>query len=471
LRTHSRYAAALRGRPSSKPATVVNYVPTQSDSTSSSREASTQPSDGVASDPRLPLASFPSLPFEEPFPHEFREIFDNYVTHLFDLGCLVLLTSVRTDSKESEIQSCLSSEMRMTLALAHCKTHMGLQSSGRCGDAVSDAIYGKLLQILRQKLDNLQDADIDDLIFCVIALADFDVLTGKPRTLTTHRTAIQHLVSARGGVHNLGRSLCLIMHADRRLAVMTGEYPLFSSPASRSGKLTQRPSSTYGSGFASTHIARNLDQEIILFCQDECQLIELFEQSKISFDMDHPSLGDLNRLPLFHYSRDQLSAEFANLHAQHCPRKGKSWCVLLATKLVEHPIVMGGLMSMLTEYLAQELTDWLKKDLHAGHSAEWLGFEDMPTWILWVLVTLQVTWEGKIWAQDVLRERLLRMYTSSGKKEKSKQASVVNGKVKRMVLHSEWRRKEWEKNQRWMWSGAHLKTRFDEFCARLESVL
>ncbi|KAI9871581.1 MAG: hypothetical protein M1823_008404, partial [Watsoniomyces obsoletus] len=87
--------------------------------------------------------------------------------------------------------------------------------------------------------------------------------------------------------------------------------------------------------------------------------------------MDRPSLGDLNRLPLFRYSRDQLSAEFANLHAQHCQQKGKSWCVLLATKLVEHPIVMGGLMSMLTEHLAEQLTDWLKKDLAAVQSAEW----------------------------------------------------------------------------------------------------
>jgi len=414
--------------------------------------------------PDHPVEPIQDLPLQKPYPAEFHQIFDFFVTHYFDKVTLVFRPPMKPDYKKEYIQEAVTNELLTTIALAHSKVHLMLQTDDRSADAVSTVIYSRLVQIVRRKLDNVQHLEIDDLILGVVALANFDLLLERPETLLTHQRAIQHLVSARGGVHNLGRSLPYVLQTDRRLAVLTGTRPLLETWTTRLLETPQRPPGKYGAAFYISQPSQELQPDVLLFCQDECRLLELFEQSKKCYDTDKLSHGDRTVIPYFFFCRDQLSAEFTNLHAKYRADQARNRCALLATKIVEFPILYGGLMPLLTEFLASELTKYLEETLQGGHPPGWQGNDDMLTWLLWVLNTAAVGWDGKDWAGPVLQDRLRRTYANHGPKVgawkgNGKGKGKEKEKEKKVVWRKNWKEMEWEKNKTWTWSEEHLRIR------------
>ena len=465
LPTHRQYARSLRK------AILVSrntHLSPFSSGVASLDRSNTSASLSRIPSPGYQLDSWPDLPFKKPYPPELRNSFDFFVNHLFDKLTLVFRPPMKPGFKRQQIQEILSSELLTAASLLQARNHLMQQSNDRSADALSTSLYSMVAQAMHRKLDELSHTNADDLIFCVIALLNFDLLQAKPETLATHKRGIEHLVSCRGGVHNLGTTLPFIVQTDRRLAILTGTYPMFSPPPSKALEMPPCKEDKYGASFFSRKMCQAFGQNVLFFCQNECHLIALFERNKICFDMERPARGDLNTLPYFFFCRDQLSAQFANLYAHYRPIDCKERYVLIATKIVEYPIVNGGLTIMLAEFLADQLTGLLKEEFREGLPDHWTEHQEMLSWILWVLVTAQVDWADKDWARQLLRRRLMRVYTTVGANHPTGKGGKGKAARREIDWQQGWRRTEWELNNRWMWSEEHLLKSFEGFCKRVE---
>jgi hypothetical protein len=381
------------------------------------------------------------------------------------------------------IQRSLSQEIFTMVALAYAKCDLLGQVEDQSFDGATSFIQSKLAQIVREKLETFQPSDVGILAFSVVAMANLDYR--KQDVLETHRLALQHLVEARGGVHNLLEISGLVLQADRRLAVMVESAPAFDPPASQSeDNLPQVITHRYGSAFSSNTPAQTFDSDVLSFCMDAVTLITWFEDNDISYDSDQPSGEQANKLPLFHYMRDRVSFRFAHAYAKHAKQPTLDRYVLTATKLVEYPLIYGNCLSHLTEHLASKLTAWLREDLDSDPPLKWQDSPDMLMWILWVLVTLKATWPTKAWVRDQLDTRLRTtvlptpIVPSTGSEKKGSSTSAKSKKAKGKEKASDlpstgsaqdgWREQQWNKNMRWAWSRA-LKEPFDRFCEYVDN--
>ena len=102
------------------------------------------------------------------------------------------------------------------MCIANGKFEMLMYSGRRSSefDQVTSIIYGRITKMIRTRLDDLQKSEIDALLLCVGALANFDSLSMKKDVLDNHRSATHQLVAAKGGVHNLDW-LTTLRHAVR----------------------------------------------------------------------------------------------------------------------------------------------------------------------------------------------------------------------------------------------------------------
>jgi hypothetical protein len=428
--------------------------------------------------PETSLDVFFKFPFEYAHPPELRSLFHYFSTEFIDKYDAVYNVSPRFGSKKAMVERSLSEDIFTMVALAYAKCDLMGQVEDHSFDGATSFIQSKLAQIVREKLETFQPSDVGILVFCVVAMANLDYR--KQDVLETHRLALQHLIEARGGVHNLLEISGLVLQADRRLAVMMESAPAFENLASKAGdNAPQVAPPRYGSAFSLDIIAQTLDADVLSFCIDAVTLITWFEDNEISYESDRISREQANKLPLFHYMRDRVSSHFAHAYAKHAKQPGKDRYFLTATKLVEYPLVYGDCLSHLTEHLATKLTVWLLRDLESYPSPEWQDSSDSLMWILWVLVTLKVTWPTKTWVRGQLKTRLKNTISrtpvppssSSAKKgsSTSSKSKKAKGNEKASDLPSTdtvqggWREEQWNKNMPWVWCRA-LKERFDRYC-------
>ena len=350
--------------------------------------------------------------------------------------------------KKDVLQQLLSDELFATTCIAKGKFEMLMRSGRRSfeSDHIATIIYGLVTKMIRSKLNDLQNTDIDTLLMCVGALANFDSLSMKQDVLANHQTAVSQLVAAKGGVHNLGRSLPYVMQSDVTMAVVLGTHPAFSKPNRDLLPLVRKPPLHYGTAFKTTAA---YEADVLLFCGETCHLIDLFERANFSYDTDRYNQGDQQLRPYFLFSRDQLGAEFADLHAQYLREAGKNWCILVAAKIVEYAVVYGNYTIMFTEHLAKELSLTLQEqDL----AEEWHGTGKALIWVLWTLVTAPVAHGTTGWAEEMLFDALERKYRLSD----GRSGWVVD-----------WAVKEWNLCMQYVWSRKHLRSRFDKFVLKL----
>lgn len=240
---------------------------------------------------------------------------------------------------------------------------------------------------------------------------------------------------------DLGRSLPYVIQSDLILSVVTGNYPAFSKPNRDLLPLLRKQPDHYGAMLRNQQLSAQLEPEVIVFCQETCHVIDLFERAKISYDLHKPSQGDPQLRPYFFFSRHQLGSEFAHMHAKYLQEKGRNWCMLVAAKLVEYPVVHGNYTLMFTEHLVRELSQALQEqDL----AQEWHHAGRAFVWVLWTIVTAPVPLDLRSWAHETLFESVKRRYSSHSP-----------------GLIAKWAIKEWELCMHFVWSQEHLKAAFD----------
>ena len=416
---------------------------------SGSSSGSDQLSVRTSPDPEAAFNILPDLPFEKPYPLEFRQILHFFMTVALDRLLVLFRPPLKfKEYKKDVLQQLLSDELFATMCIANGKFEMLMQSGRRSfeSDHVATIIYGQVTKMIRSKLNDLQDPDIDALLLCVGALANFDSLSLKKDVLRNHQTAVSQLVAAKGGVHNLGRSLPYVMQSDVTMAVVLGTRPAFSKPNRDLLPLVRKPPLHYGMAFKTTAA---IEADVLLFCGDTCHLIDLFERARFSYEMGNYNQGDQQLRPYFLFSRDQLGAEFADLHARYLQEAGKNWCILVAAKIVEYAVVYGNYTIMFTEHLVRELSTTLQEQELAE---EWRGAGKVLIWVLWTLVTAPVSHGATTWAEEMLLDSLERRYGNE-------QSDWV----------VDWPAKEWALCMQFVWSREHLRSRFDEAVQKLSS--
>lgn len=245
---------------------------------------------------------------------------------------------------------------------------------------------------------------------------------------------------------DLGRALPYVVQSDLTLAVMTGTYPAFSNPNRDLLPLLRKHPDHYGAMFTKDQLCTEFEPEVVLFCLETCHLIDLFERTKISYDLDNMCQGDPQLRPYFAFSRHQLGSEFAHMHAKYLQEKRRDWCMLVAAKIVEYPIVHGNYSWLFTEHLARELSQVLQdQDL----AQEWHRTGRAFVWVLWVVVTAPVQHDIRSWAEETLFESIERRYGPRNLKSAK-----------------EWTDREWELCMSFVWSQEHLRTAFDKVVKR-----
>ena len=451
LNTHRQYTKTFRKAKLLRTTAVGVHVQSRTGTPSDHSRSSAQISVRTTSNPEVVFDSLPELPFERPYPKEFPEILHFFVTVTLDRLLLLFRPSWKLQIyKKSVIQQLLSDNLFATMCIANGKFEMLMYSGCRSSEVgqVASIIYGRITKMIRTRLDDLQTSEIDALLLCVGALANFDSLSMKKDVLDKHRSATHQLVAAKGGVHNLDCSLPYVMQSDMKMAVVTGTLPVFSKTNRNLLPLIRRPPLHYGTAFNAASL---FEADVLLFCQETCHLLDLFERAGITYDITSHGQGDQKLLPYFLFSRDQLGTEFAELHARYLQEAGKDWCMLVAAKIVEYPIVHGNYTLLFTEYLVRELSDTLKKQ---EWSANWQGTGKALIWVLWTLATAPVAPEITSWAEKMLVEALESKYGEQ-----------------RSDWAIDWAAKEWDLCMQYVWSREHLRSSFDILIGRLSSSI
>jgi len=125
-----------------------------------------------------------------------------------------------------------------------------------------------------------------------------------------------------------------------------------------------------------------------------------------------------------------------------------SRCVLLATKILDYPIILDNYISVTPEFLADKVKETLDT-LGVDAPETWNGNEDMLIWVLFVIVTMPHPRISDSWAFVALKELLVSKYDS-------------------LSRSLNWKEEELQSMKRFVWCSTRLDEVFLERCHELE---
>lgn len=459
LRTHQDYLETLNAQKKSTCAST-------SDSTAILPSADNEVSESSNVQPELrvnkrrapsPFAQcwgvdgLPQLALEASTSHEsgFRELFHYYFTDVFDKMTPVFFPPpVDSMLKSRLIGSAMLNPLYCITLLLHCKSIQLLQGIGHFEDRKTRLLYGKATQAVRAKLMNIQKSTISDVLLAICAMVAFESSTPNLQSLSSHRAALKALAEIQGGINHVGRIRAYLVQADHVLAIFMHTSPLFERTPSLHPEPPQTRSGKYGTAFYGTNVADELDQIVLDFCIDTCCLIEPFQQ--IHGEPHDASLNTAKRRYEFYFSKSRLGGRFPSLHEQYKTELSISRCVLLATKIMEYPVLNNHLPTPTIPFLSTELRGILEaQDLTAvwGHRQ---CQSDMLMWIYFVLAVSPAIWTGHDWVVAAIYHQLRSRYSGTD-------------------WDDGWKDVEWHNVKRFVWSEVNLSSGFDKVCTELDA--
>jgi hypothetical protein len=452
LRTHVRY----RYKFTSPSASTSSFIATASDvsddqggrlSRISNLNMKPRSSVSPLGLPRNILHGLEGLPDSIGETPVFRRLFHEFFSRIFDRIC-TLLNPPPLDpaAKQACLALAMISPAYCLNAIASVENDAVMRRKGTGRDPTGAMLYGKVMSILRKQIAQLATAEIDNLLMIICTLAVFELVHNNVSNLDLHRQGMIQLVNKAGGVHNLGRSLPIVLNLDRIVAIYSGELPAFAQMIDRGISRPIKYPEVYGS-FFKIYGRASLDQDICDFCCDVSRALELFEGAQISFDPATAKKIPNNDVFYFYFSRQRVADHFTLLHHRWWSQPSRSRCVLLATKILDYVILVDNYINVIPEFLASKIKETLES-LNADAPDTWKGQEDILIWILFVLVTVPEPFSTNDWALEPLIKLLITKYNG------------FSGPLS-------WPKKELQSMTRFVWCSSRLDGPFLHVCCRL----
>lgn len=397
--------------------------------------------------PRNTLHGLEGLPDSIGETPVFRRLFHEFFSRIYDrIWTLLSPPPLDPSTKQACLALAMSSPAYCLNAIASVENDAVMRKRGTGRDPTGAMLYGKVMSILRKQIAQLATAEIDNLLMIICTLAVFELVHNNVSNLDLHRQGMIQLVNKVGGVHNLGRSLPIVLNLDRIVAIYSGELPAFAQMIDRGISRPSKYPEVYGS-FFNTYGRASIDRDVCDFCCDVSRALELFEGAQISFD---PAIAKKildNDVFYFYFSRQRVADHFTLLHHRCWSQPSRSRCVLLATKILDYVILVDNYINVIPEFLASKIKETLES-LNADAPDTWKGQEDILIWILFVLVTVPQPSSTNDWALEPLIKLLITKYNG------------FSGPLS-------WLKEELQSMTRFVWCSSRLDGPFLDVCRRL----
>lgn len=355
-----------------------------------------EPDSGPSKRSRKEMQANIKLPIESDDDPEFQRLFNDFFELHFDRLVLIYRPQRRDPAYKQVVHRLAMHNPVYCLTLiaqAHMSEIKDYPASHTTSTTrLTDRIYSKLLQMMREKLESFDAAEVDVLLLAIVELCQYDLKLANFDALRSHQIGMTALVSKRGGIHNLGLSLPYVLRMDRLLAIRANQLPQFSSTNQPSPGLILRQSeqrTKKGSSFREDRLP--LSEAVLSLCMDAAQLLELVDELQINFDPAVTLTGAEPRMEYFHYLRENIDSRHAVLnHSRASTTVSKDLAALTALKIVTYFIASANFLPIVTEMLASRLWNMLNSELSANDQALWQSFH-LATWndhmpmLLWLL--------------------------------------------------------------------------------------
>jgi len=317
------------------------------------------------------------------------------------------IEAIRGQALERSLTSPIYCHMYVASAHLHDLTRKNALSPSK----ISGVLRGKLLQLMQQKLNAFERADIENIITLMLTLVQFDLALSQHIVLDSHRSALRHLVTKQGGIHNLRYTLHYVITLDRILATYTAKPPIFAEMVDRKFLKPPKIPLVYGVHLEVPGTRINIDREVSDFCHDVCRAVEIVEHEKWTFEpgRDHDTY-DAGQVQYLYFLKYQIHTAFAHLQSRQFASTERSMPILLAANIVAYLILQINYMPAFTRFLSDRLRSYLEEQ---QLPRDWSRCEDILRWIMCVLLSTSKCWRGRAWAQSCLVDLLEREYGKS----------------------------------------------------------
>lgn len=366
--------------------------------------------------PDLKLDAFPRLPGDLLEIGEARRLFHTFFSYdyprqqalLFPPSTLSATKQLNRVMRQDALDKALSSAVYCLTYIASAHLHEQNRMDDLSPNKVSGVLRGKLLQLLREKLDNFTAAESENIILVILTIVQFDMALIQRTAFDGHRNALQLLINKRGGIHNLQYATQYVLVLDRILAMYTGKPPLYAERIDRKFLRPPKVEPRYGFGFDVNNKQLELDPKVLVFCFDVCRAIEIVEHENWNFEPDRALESfDPSQIQYLYFLKYHIHNTFAHLQADPLLNPEKSKPVLFAANVVAYLILQINFLPAITLLLVKRL----RSSLQAQKLPEdWFGYGDILCWIMCTLLTNPGYWDGTVWAQECLTRLVNEKY-------------------------------------------------------------
>lgn len=321
-------------------------------------------------------------------------------------------------------------------------------------DPVGIKIHNDLMKNVRSTLQQYDaEKDAENVLSAIFTLVLEDICTSQSptsqSTLLAHRAAMERIVASRGGLHNMKYSIGLTCALDRLIALQIGEAPRYSTWESATLAVQRAPlyAAVYGEFFETAEDGRNIDEDVLSYCNEVNRAIEILEGEKWKFSGE--ARESTPEIFYLYYLRDRVETKFVFLNARSISEGTKDRCILLAAKIVQYMVLMDGYIASTTMLVSHQL----RKIIQAQNIQEvWQGWENVFQWIIFVLACIPDYCAERPWAISLCLESLQRVYGLQD-------------------WPTGWEDKQLENLVRFVWSLDRLDDAFKETCVRMKDMV
>ncbi|KAJ9658948.1 hypothetical protein H2198_003377 [Neophaeococcomyces mojaviensis] len=375
----------------------------QTDITNEAQAAIGTTSGTVTPDSRLDaLPGLPAAGLEGP---EIKKLFHMFFSYDYPRLTALLHPPAITDSAKKWVDACqqealdrsLTSSVYCYMYIASAHLHELTRRNDLSPNKVSGVLRGKLLQLMREKLDNFVQVEVENIIMVILTIVQFDLALTQHVVLDSHRSALQHLVTKQGGLHNIRYAVVYVITLDRILAMYTAKTPLYAETIDRTFLRPPKIALQYGSNLDGQNQQINIDSDVAHFCYDVCRAIEIVEDEKWTFEPGRTENSyDASQIHYLYFLKYHIHNTFAHLQSRTLAVSEKSRPILFASNIVAYFILQLNYMPAITRFLSNRLRGYLEEQ---NLPRDWLGYEDILSWIMCALLSTPGHWDGRDWAK------------------------------------------------------------------------
>lgn len=397
----------------------------------------------------------PALPLDGLEGSVFRKLFHDFFSYQYDkirrIMCPPPISNAQkraaAQTKHQTLLLALSSPIYCLNYIAATHHQVVFQRTSGRPDQITTLLYGKLTALLRAKLSSYDRSETPHIIKVILTLVMFEITHGRIQSLSLHRKAVKKIIDSHGGLHNMGDSIPMIQVLDRIFCIMLCSPTLHLRAPNQ---LVRKPPAfppSYGSYLEDPLSKKALGYQIHEFCADTCRMIEIIEGEDWSFDPKDPVLTESSNSHYFFFLRECCAYRFVQLNASMANDHTIARCVLLAAKIVEYKVCHDDYFVAFPIAIANRIQTIL---CPSDMMLSWTSDAGILNWILFVLLCVSHSWEGRPWAMDMLKQQLDQRYAL-------------------FPWPDSWRQIELDNIHHFVWSDTRLNSMFLTTCSELLS--